>query len=346
MVFAKIPIRYPSKAYKSFIKTRFRRKKSSSLSSTDDNPRRRYQTSEETVVDNKSGKNMNGDDVSDDDQMTSSRSRLGIACCLGRHRSVDNSRSNSIASTSRNNTTNRKMTNHAKSKSMENFDNTPSPSTLNSSRSLRKPPHLKSRNGSSRKSTPIMYSNSSGMLKPPPIEKNIECTLEELCYGCTKKIMIRRDVLTDNGGIVQEEELLTINVKPGWTKGTKIKFVGKGNERPNAYSEDIIFSISEKRHQLFRREGNDLELCVEIPLLKALTGGTISVPLLGGENMNLTVDDIIYPGYEKIISDQGMPISSAAGKRGKLIVKFIVEFPTHLSDNQRCDVFSILQNSC
>ncbi|XP_045810546.1 dnaJ homolog subfamily B member 13-like [Trifolium pratense] len=289
---------------------------------------------------------MNGDDVSDDDQMTSSRSRsrLGIACCLGRHRSVENSRSNSIASTSRNNTTNRKRTNHAKSKSMENFDNTPS--TLNSSRSLRKPSHLKSRNGSSRKSTPIMYSNSSGMLKPPPIEKNIECTLEELCYGCTKKIMIRRDVLTDNGGIVQEEELLTINVKPGWTKGTKIKFVGKGNERPNAYSEDIIFSISEKRHQLFRREGNDLELCVEIPLLKALTGGTILVPLLGGENMNLTVDDIIYPGYEKIISDQGMPISSAAGKRGKLIVKFIVEFPTHLSDNQRCDVFSILQNSC
>ncbi|KAK2443878.1 dnaJ protein subfamily B member [Trifolium repens] len=223
---------------------------------------------------------------------------------------------------------------------------TPTPSSLNKSRSLRKPPQMHSRNGSSRRSTPIMYSNSSGMLKPPPIEKNIECTLEELCYGCTKKIMITRDVLTNNGGVVQEEELLTINVQPGWTKGTKIKFVGKGNERPNAYSEDIIFSISEKRHQLFRREGDDLELCVEIPLLKALTGCTISVPLLGGEHMNLTVDDIIYPSYEKIISDQGMPISGAAGKRGNLIVKFLVEFPTHLSDNQRSDVFGILQNSC
>jgi DnaJ family protein B protein 13 len=62
--------------------------------------------------------------------------------------------------------------------------------------------------------------------------------------------------------------------------------------------------------------------------------------------MNLTVDDIIYPSYEKIISDQGMPISGAVGKRGNLIVKFFVEFPTHLSDNQRSDVFGILQNSC
>lgn len=71
--------------------------------------------------------------------------------------------------------------------------------------------------------------------------------------------------------------------------------------RPNyAYSEDIIFYISEKRHQLFKREGDDLELCVEIPLLKALTGCTISVPLLGGEHMNLTLDEIIYLAIRRL----------------------------------------------
>ncbi|GAU40973.1 hypothetical protein TSUD_300520 [Trifolium subterraneum] len=141
---------------------------------------------------------MDGDNSSDDEQMTSSR--LGIRCCLGRPRSVGNSRSYSTPSTSRNSTTNIKRTDHARSKSMESFDNfKPTPSSSNSSRSLRMPPHMRSRNDSSRRSTPIMYSNSSGMLKPPPIEKNIECTLEELCYGCTKKIMITRDVLTDKG---------------------------------------------------------------------------------------------------------------------------------------------------
>ncbi|RHN69440.1 putative chaperone DnaJ [Medicago truncatula] len=293
---------------------------------------------------------LNGDASREDDLTMSPR----IGCCLCRHRSLEISRlpSNSMPSTSRNNTINdTKMNKQKRSRSVGSSDNfIPTPSSLNSSISgnLTMPSRMQSRNGSSRRSgTPIMYSNSSGRLKPPPIEKNIECTLDELCHGCKKTVMITRDVLTDIGGVVQEEELLTINVQPGWKKGTKIKFEGKGNERPNyAYSEDIIFYISEKRHQLFKREGDDLELCVEIPLLKALTGCTISVPLLGGEHMDLTLDEIIYPGYQKIITDQGMPISTEPEKRGNLRITFLVEFPTHLTDNQRSDVFGILQNSC
>lgn len=154
-------------------------------------------------------------------------------------------------------------------------------------------------------------------------------------------------VLYTYRGIVQEEEILTINVQPGWTKGTKITFEGKGNERAGAaYREDIVFFISEKRHQLFRREGDDLELRVEIPLVKALTGCTISVPLLGGMDMSLTLDGIIYPGYEKMVIGQGMPISREPGKRGDLRVTFLVEFPTRLTHNQRSEVFAILQDSC
>lgn len=46
----------------------------------------------------------------------------------------------------------------------------------------------------------IMYSNSNGLvMKPPAMEKKLKCTLEELCFGCIKKIKIRRDVVTDNG---------------------------------------------------------------------------------------------------------------------------------------------------
>lgn len=105
--------------------------------------------------------------------------------------------------------------------------------------------------------------------------------------------------------IVQEEEILIIDVKPGWKKGTKITFEGMGNERPGTCPADIIFVIAEKRHHLFQREGDNLEIVIEISLLKALTGCEISIPLLGGENMSLMIDDIIYPGYEKIIRGQG-----------------------------------------
>jgi hypothetical protein len=47
-----------------------------------------------------------------------------------------------------------------------------------------------------------MFSNSMGKMKPPAIERPLECTLEELCYGCMKKIEITRDVIITNTGSV------------------------------------------------------------------------------------------------------------------------------------------------
>ena len=134
-------------------------------------------------------------------------------------------------------------------------------------------------------------------------------------------------------------------MKPGWKKGTKITFEGLGNERPGTYPADIIFVISEKGHPLFRRSGDDLELTLEIPLVQALTGCTISIPLLGGENMTLSIEDIIYPGYVHTIPDQGMAISGEEGKRGDLKVTFLVELPTSLTKNQKSDVLNILEDS-
>ena len=44
--------------------------------------------------------------------------------------------------------------------------------------------------------------------------------------------------------IIEEKEKLTIKVKPGWRKGTKITFDGMGNETPGTYPSDIIFVVA------------------------------------------------------------------------------------------------------
>ena len=54
------------------------------------------------------------------------------------------------------------------------------------------------------------------------------------------------------------EEILTIDIKPGWKKGTKITFPEKGNEQPNVIASDLVFVIDEKPHPVFTRDGNDL----------------------------------------------------------------------------------------
>nr|GLL28690.1 hypothetical protein DM860_012942 [Ipomoea trifida]GME16154.1 DnaJ protein homolog 1-like [Ipomoea batatas] len=194
-------------------------------------------------------------------------------------------------------------------------------------------------------STPIIYSQSIARRKPQPVEQKLECTLEELCYGRVKVAKITREVISSSGLIVREEEYVTIVVQPGWKKGTRITFEGKGDERPGMLPADVIFTIEEKIHPVFKREGDDLELGVEIPLVQALTGCTITVPLLGDESMTLELDDIIYPGYEMTVPGQGMPKpKDFEGQRGDLLLKFLVEFPTDLSDEQRAEAARILQD--
>ncbi|XWS67941.1 hypothetical protein CRYUN_Cryun04dG0047800 [Craigia yunnanensis] len=149
----------------------------------------------------------------------------------------------------------------------------------------------------------------------------LECTLEELFHGGLRKIKVVRDVISDEGIIVQEEETLTINLKPGWKKGTKVTFEGKDDEKPGYIPADI-FSIQEKRHPLFRRQGDDLEIAVEIPSVKPLTGCSLSVPLLGRETMSLHFNDIIYPGYEKVIEGQRMPTAKGGKQDAKANMLF------------------------
>ncbi|XP_019051580.1 PREDICTED: dnaJ homolog subfamily B member 13-like [Nelumbo nucifera] len=222
------------------------------------------------------------------------------------------------------------------SKSSSRRSHTPTPSRTSSSLT---------KSMSQRSTTPIMYSFSRARRKPAPIEKQLECTLEELCHGCVKKIKITRDVVSDVGLIVQEEETLKIKVKPGWKRGTKVTFEGMGDEKPGSLPADIVFLIAEKHHPLFKRVEDDLLLTIEIPLLSALTGCTLSIPLLGGAKMSLQLKDIIYPGYEKIIPGQGMPDPRDQGRRGDLRVKFHINFPTQLSNQQRSEIRDLLGDS-
>ncbi|KAL0723215.1 hypothetical protein Bca4012_037814 [Brassica carinata] len=192
---------------------------------------------------------------------------------------------------------------------------------------------------------PILYSSSSAKVaKPQATEKKLSCTLEELCNGCTKKIKIKRDFITTSGQLSEEEETVEIKVKPGWKGGTKVTFEGKGNEAMGSVPADLTFVVVEKEHEVFKREGDDLEMVVEVSLLEALTGFELCVALPDGDNMSLKIKDVIHPGYVTVIQGKGMPIPKEKGKkRGDLRVRFRTKFPQQLTDDQRAEIQSILQ---
>lgn len=185
------------------------------------------------------------------------------------------------------------------------------------------------------------YSDGTGASmpkKPPPVESKLNCSLEELYTGSTRKMKISRSVVNVNGKMSTETEILSIEVKPGWKRGTKITFPDKGNEQYNQLPADLVFVIEEKPHNVYKRDGNDLIMNYRVTLAEALGGTTVKITTLDGRELSIPVNDIINPGYELVVAREGMPVTKEPGNRGDLRIIFEVKFPARLTTEQRAAI--------
>ncbi|CAN6715572.1 unnamed protein product [Malus baccata var. baccata] len=169
----------------------------------------------------------------------------------------------------------------------------------------------------------------NGPRKAATIKRTLPCTLDELYKGATKKLKISRDVLGVSGRKNTVEEVLTIEIKPGWKMGTKITFPEEGHDtRRGVIPADIVFIVDEKPH------GN-------ISLAEALTGHTAQLTALDGRKLSVSIGSIISHTHEEVIIGEGMPIQKEQSKKGNLIVKFSVMFPK-LTSEQKTSIRMLL----
>ncbi|XP_010489021.1 PREDICTED: dnaJ homolog subfamily B member 13-like isoform X1 [Camelina sativa] len=182
-----------------------------------------------------------------------------------------------------------------------------------------------------------------GARKAAPIEKKLPCSLEHLYKGTTKKMKISREIADVIGKTMQVEEILTVDVKLGWKKGTKITFPEKGNKQPGVIPADLVFIIDEKPHPVFTREGNDLVVTLKISVLEAFTGYTINLTTLDGRRLTIPVNCVIHPEYEEVVPMEGMPLQKDQTKKGNLRIKFNIKFPTSLTSEQKIGLKKLLE---
>ncbi|KAG9263073.1 hypothetical protein AMEX_G23066 [Astyanax mexicanus] len=170
----------------------------------------------------------------------------------------------------------------------------------------------------------------------PPIERDLHLALEDLFYGCTKKIKISRRVMNEDGHTSSiKDKILTITVKPGWNEGTRITFQKEGDQGPNNIPADIIFIVRQKPHPRFTRQNADLTYTAHISLEMALTGFAVEVETLDGRLLNIPVNEIVHPEYSKVVPGEGMPLSSNPSTKGDLIIQFKTQYPEKLTPEKR-----------
>ncbi|XP_008425786.1 dnaJ homolog subfamily B member 13 [Poecilia reticulata] len=169
-----------------------------------------------------------------------------------------------------------------------------------------------------------------------PIERDLPLSLDDLFHGCIKKIKISRRVMNEDGETSSiKDKILTIEVKPGWTEGTRIVFTKEGDQGPNCIPSDIVFIVREKPHHLFTRQLSDLIYKARISLEMALTGFSVDVETLDDKLLTIPINDIVHQSYKKVLSGEGMPLPQDPTQRGSLILTFDIEFPEKLSADSK-----------
>jgi len=173
-------------------------------------------------------------------------------------------------------------------------------------------------------------------IQNPPLEKDLKITLEEAFLGCVKKMRVQRQVMNDDGHTnMVREKILTIHVASGWKRGTRVTFAKEGDQEPNSIPADIVFVIAYKPHPLYVREGNDLIHTAKISLSDALTGCEITLLTLDGRVLNIPINDIVSPVYEKRVKGEGFPITKTPGEKGDLIIRFNTIFPSSIKSDEK-----------
>mmetsp|Transcript_54713 Transcript_54713/g.138954 ORF Transcript_54713/g.138954 Transcript_54713/m.138954 type:complete len:197 (-) Transcript_54713:298-888(-) len=181
----------------------------------------------------------------------------------------------------------------------------------------------------------------AGGQRKRPATFDLNCSLEDLYNGATRKMKVTRTSTTLRR---DPATVLEVNLKPGWKAGTKVTFASEGDEIGNTgQAQDVVFVIREQRHHIYTRDGSNLLHHRPVPLVDALTGFEFEIPSLEKDKvLKIRVKDMVTPTYTKVIKGKGMPSSKDPSAKGDLVVTFDIIYPHQVSDSAKEQLKKIL----
>ena len=185
----------------------------------------------------------------------------------------------------------------------------------------------------------VQLGGQQQQMKPPPIVKTVEISIDKAYSGFSMPIEISRWVI--EGGMKKEEnETLYVPIPRG-IDDEIILISQKGNANGDDNRGDVKIQIKVKNETDFKRDGLDLILHKSISLKEALCSFSFDMKFLDGRVFKIQNDNgnVIHPGYKKIIPGMGMVRD---GQTGNLVILFDIKFPEHLSSEAIATISSVL----
>ena len=129
-------------------------------------------------------------------------------------------------------------------------------------------------------------------------------------------------------------EVISVKVPAGIKTGQKLRVKGKGRPGPmGAHPGDLLLEVTVAAHPLYRREGDDVEMDLMVPISTAGLGGSVEIELPRESVRKLKIPAGTSSGRRIRVRGEGFPRRNAAA--GDLYVRVMIEAPTELTDEQR-----------
>jgi molecular chaperone DnaJ len=142
----------------------------------------------------------------------------------------------------------------------------------------------------------------------------------EVCEKCKGK------------GVLRREEEISIVVPVGIRDGEMIRMSGMGEAVKGGTSGDLYIKINVAPHPVFKRDGHDLVMNLNLKLSDALLGTKYKVETLDGQ-IEVSIPEGVSINEILRVRGKGVPVSK--GKRGDLLIKINIKLPNKISRKSR-----------
>jgi molecular chaperone DnaJ len=144
-------------------------------------------------------------------------------------------------------------------------------------------------------------------------------------------------------GRVRNPNTKEIPIPAGVDEGTQIRVAGEGEPGSNGGPPgDLYIAIHVKPHRIFKRQGNDILLDMQINIAQATLGAEIAIPTVEGDEI-VNIPPGTQPGKVIRLRGKGIPRLNRNGRGDQLIV-ISVAIPKSLTPEQR-QLFENLSDS-
>jgi len=143
---------------------------------------------------------------------------------------------------------------------------------------------------------------------------------KEICETCRGK------------GVLRREEEVSIIIPAGIRNGEMIRMTGYGEAVSKGTTGDLYVKINVTPHAVFKRDGSDLVMNLNLKLSEALLGTEYTIQTLDGE-IKVTIPEGVSINEILRVRGKGVPVSK--NKRGDLLIKLNIKLPGKLSRKSR-----------